>query len=114
MSASASRNHGTSRNDIGPFSEPINLSRREPPAAAKQMGIDQPTVSAVLKAHQLLEFAVDAVPDLYSVRTSRLLTTSLDSEQSVNNSLPNTMYQQGRTRATGTKNQQDRQPALTC
>jgi hypothetical protein len=35
-------------------------------------------------------------------------------EQSVNNFLPNTRRQQDRTRATGTKNQQDSEPASIC
>jgi hypothetical protein len=39
---------------------------------------------------------------------------STASEQSVNNSVPNTRYQQVPARATGTKNQQDSQPASTC
>lgn len=37
-----------------------------------------------------------------------------DSEQCVNNSLPNTGYQQGPIRAKGTKNQPDTKPALAC
>jgi len=36
------------------------------------------------------------------------------SEQSVNNLLPNTGYQQGLVRATGTKNPRVQTPALTC
>jgi hypothetical protein len=40
------------------------------------------------------------------------LTSSQDSEQSVNNSLPNTREQQVLTRATGTKNPRAQPPAL--
>jgi hypothetical protein len=36
------------------------------------------------------------------------------SEQSLNNSLPNTSYQQVLTRATGTKNPRAQPPALRC
>jgi len=37
-----------------------------------------------------------------------------DGEQSITNLFPNTGYQHDRTRATGTKNQQDRRPAPCC